>query len=134
MQRTNEDIAREMYERLFHEGDASVLDRYVDPAFVYQNPMKPVEGRQQIVDLVNAQKAAFEDYSLTIDLVAGNDSAVAVAWTINGVHKRAFFDYPPSGRPIRFSGITLHRFENGRSMEAWSYSNMSEMLIAPLDR
>jgi predicted SnoaL-like aldol condensation-catalyzing enzyme len=52
VQRTNEDIAREMYERLFHDGDASVLDQYVDPAFVYQNPMKPVEGRQQIVDLV----------------------------------------------------------------------------------
>jgi len=68
-------------------------------------------GRQQIVDLVNAQRAAFNNYSLTIDLFAGYDSAVAAAWTIDGVHKRPFFDFPPSGRPIRFSGTTFHRFE-----------------------
>jgi predicted ester cyclase len=54
---------------------------------------------------------------VTVDLVVGNDSAVAVAWTIGGVHTQPFFEYLPSGRPIRFSGITLHRFENGRSVE-----------------
>jgi len=31
-----------MYDRLFHEGGAAVLDHYVGQAFVYQNPMKPV--------------------------------------------------------------------------------------------
>lgn len=130
-QQTIESIAREMYERLFDRGDATVLDRYVDEAFVYQNPMQPVKGRQQIVDLVEAQEAAFADYKLTVDRVVGNAGEVAVAWTIEGVHVAPFFTYPPSGHPIRFGGITLHRFEGGRSVEAWSYSNMSEMLALP---
>jgi steroid delta-isomerase-like uncharacterized protein len=128
--RTIEKIAREMYERLFDKGDAAVLDQYVDAEFVYQNPMHPVKGRQQIVDLVAAQKEAFEGYRLTIDRVVGNDTTAAVSWTIDGKHVKPFFGHPPSGKQISFSGITMHRFENGRSVEAWSYSSMHETFAA----
>lgn len=121
-------IAREMYEELFSKGNAAVLDKYVDADFVYQNPMNPVKGRQQIVDLVDAQKVSFEDYRLVVDRVVADQECVAVAWTITGKHVKDFFGYPATNKAISFSGITLHRFADGRSQEAWGYSNMHEVL------
>jgi hypothetical protein len=41
---------------------------------------------------------------VTVDLVVGNDSAVAVAWTIGGVHTQPFFEYLPSGGPSVSAG------------------------------
>jgi len=123
-----EAIVREMYEELMNKGNAEVLDRYVDPEFVYQNPMKPVKGRQQIVDLVEAQRRAFRNFRLNVDFIVIGESSAAISWTVTGIHEKEFFGYAPSGKEIRFSGITIHRFENGRSAEAWSYSNMTEAL------
>lgn len=120
-------IAHEMYEELFDHGNEKVLDKYVDPEFVYQNPMRPVKGRQQVIDLVQAQRDAFKDYRLSIDHIVADDECAAVAWTISGIHENDFLGFPPSGKEIKFSGVTIHRFENGRSVEAWSHSNMHEV-------
>ena len=123
-------IAREMYEELFNKANTSVLDRYVDPEFVYRNPMRAVKGRQQIIDLVQAQRDAFRDFRCTVDLIVADESNVAVSWTVSGIHEKQFLSYPPTGKPIRFSGITIHRFNRRRDIEAWSFSNMDEMLRA----
>jgi steroid delta-isomerase-like uncharacterized protein len=127
-QMSTEMVAREMYEELFNRGNVAVLDRYVDPAFVYRNPMRAVKGRQQIVDLVQAQRDAFGDFRMKVDFVVANDASVAVSWTVTGRHTKQFLTYPSTGRTIAFSGITIHRFENGRDVEAWSFSNMDEQL------
>ncbi|EJL30846.1 ester cyclase [Novosphingobium sp. AP12] len=127
MLQDNAQIAREMYEELFTNCNTAVLDQYVDEDFVYINPMKAVRGRQQIADLVDAQRESFEGFHLQVDDFFVSGDRIAVQWTITGKHVRDFFGTPASGGSIRFSGVTIHKFLNGRSVEATGYSNMHEV-------
>lgn len=123
-------IAHEMYEQLFNQGDNSVLERYVAEDFVYKNPMQDTVGRQQIVDLVQAQRDAFGGFRQNVDeaVVDRESQSMAVSWTVTGNFDNQFFDYKPTGKPIRFSGITLFKWKNGQAYEAWGFSNMDENL------
>jgi steroid delta-isomerase-like uncharacterized protein len=123
-------IAHEMYEQLFNQADTSVLEKYVSEDFVYRNPMQDTRGRQQIIDLVAAQREAFTDFRQNVDEVVVDKDApsMAVSWTVTGAHDKPFFGFPPSGKPIRFSGITLFLWKDGQAVAAWGFSNMHEML------
>ena len=119
-------IALEMYEQLFNQGDNSILEKYVSPDFVYRNPMQDTKGRQQIIDLVDAQREAFSGFRQRVDDVAidRERGAMAVSWTVTGVHEMPFFAYPASGAPITFSGITFFLWEKGQAVAAWGFSDM----------
>ena len=123
-------IAHEMYEQLFNQGDNSVLERYVSADFVYKNPMQNTVGRQQIIDLVEAQRHAFRGFRQHVDevVIDKESPSMAVSWTVTGTFERPFFAYQPTGKDIRFSGITLFKWKDGQAVEAWGFSNMDENL------
>jgi predicted ester cyclase len=123
-----ENIARTIYEKLIDAGDISIIDDVLDPGLVYRAGSKVVQGSHHIADLVRAQRAAFEQFRLSVDRLLAQGDQVAVAWTISGVQHADFLGFAATGRRVEFSGITIHHFVDGRSVEALSYSNMADVL------
>jgi steroid delta-isomerase-like uncharacterized protein len=124
------EIAYEMYEGLFNRGDNSILEKYVSEDFIYKNPIQDTVGRQQIIDMVDAQRDSFRNFKQNVDAVVVDKdvASMTVSWTVTGIHEKSFFGYPPSGNAISFSGITYFQWRDGQAVTAWGFSNMSEML------
>lgn len=40
-------------------------------------------------------------------------------WTATGTHKGAFMEIPATGKKVTNTGITIHRFRNGKVAESW---------------
>jgi steroid delta-isomerase-like uncharacterized protein len=58
---------------------------------------------------------AVPDMRATIqDMVAEGDK-LAVRWTVQGTHRGELLGIPPTGKPVRFSGISIYRLAAGRS-------------------
>jgi len=72
--------------------------------------------------------AAFPDFRVTTEKIITEDDKVVVRWTVNGTHLGQLMGIPATGRPVKFTGITIYRFANGKIVENWwSYDAMGMM-------
>jgi len=65
-------------------------------------------------------KSAFPDMTFTVDLLIESDDLVVSNWTVKGTHTgTAFYDLPPSGRPVTINGTAILRIRDGQIVEHW---------------
>lgn len=121
---------RRFYDELFNKQNFCMLETYVAENYVYRNPFKDTVGRQQIIDLMAVQRAAFDDYYLHVDqvLIDTERNSVAICWTMTGIFVREFFGYPPTGKPFRFQGVTMMLWANGQAQVGWGHSDIHEQM------
>jgi len=54
------------------------------------------------------------------DLIAEGDKVV-MRWTLTGTHSSDnFIGFPPSGKPLRITGINIFRITGGKIVEHWA--------------
>lgn len=65
-------------------------------------------------------KRAFPDMQFTVDLLIESGDLVISNWTLSGTHTgEAYYDVPPSGRPVTINGTAILRFHEGKVVEHW---------------
>jgi predicted ester cyclase len=65
-------------------------------------------------------KRAFPDMQFTVDLLIESGDLVVSNWTLTGTHNgAAYYDVPPSGKPVTINGTAILRFRNGKIVEHW---------------
>jgi predicted ester cyclase len=65
-------------------------------------------------------KNAFPDMQFTVDLVIESGDLVVSNWTLTGTHTgAAYYDVPPSGKPVTINGTAILRFKDGKVVEHW---------------
>jgi steroid delta-isomerase-like uncharacterized protein len=62
----------------------------------------------------------FPDSRISIESCITEGDTVVARWTLTGTHQGAFQGIPPTGQPVRFSGLEFNRVLNGRLVEHWS--------------
>ena len=68
----------------------------------------------------NNVRSAFPDFAFTVDLLIEQDDLVVSNWSVKGTHTgTAFYDVPPSGRPVHINGTAILRIRDGKIVEHW---------------
>lgn len=128
MSEAHETVMRRFAEEIVSNGDFSVLDELVHPAYVFRSPGQEVHGPEGLRGVIGAYRAAFPDLKMTVDdLVAAGDKAV-VSFTLTGTHEGELMGIAATGKPARVSGMVLSRFEHGRIVEEWEVLDQLTML------
>jgi steroid delta-isomerase-like uncharacterized protein len=86
------------------------------------SPMELI-AEKQYKQLVTMYLAAFPDLHLTIEDQIAEGDKVVIRWTAHGTHKGNFMGIPPTGKEAVVTGITIDRFANGKTVEAWNNSD-----------
>jgi predicted ester cyclase len=75
-------------------------------------------------------RAAFPDLRFTIDVCLAEGDLVTGRWTMTGTNTGplAFFDLPPTGRPVTMTGQEIFRVDDGRVREIWHVEDIGTML------
>ena len=72
--------------------------------------------------------AAFPDLRITTDDIIAEGDKVVARWTVSGTHQGELMGIPASGKQISFTGMTVHRFVDGKIAENWwAYDAMGMM-------
>lgn len=64
--------------------------------------------------------AAFSDATIEVNLLVEEGDRVACLFTMTGTHTGEFNGIPPTGKPMRVSGISILRFDGGKCVERWN--------------
>lgn len=110
--------------RFFREvvggGDLDLLDEiatedYDDRvAFPGQGP-----GRVGLKERIAVIRAAFRPRHVLHDVLVDGD-AVAVRWTLSGIHAGPFQGLAATGAPVEFDGIDVYQMREGRLAAHWN--------------
>ena len=119
----NKALIRRGIEEVWNRKNVAIVDEIAAADYVSHNPAMTTHGLEQYKQLVTMYLAAFPDLHLTIEDQIAEGDKVVIRWTAHGTHKGNFMGIPPTGKEAVVTGITIDRFANGKSVEAWNNSD-----------
>jgi steroid delta-isomerase-like uncharacterized protein len=111
---------KEFIDRLFTDGDVSVLEELVAPEYVDHDPpfgaTGTVEGWRAMATMI---RDAFPDWHSELHALYAEGDVVVERFTASGTHKGEIFGVPPSGTVCSLPGINVFRIRDGKIVERW---------------
>jgi len=125
-------------QKFWNEQDVAALDSTHSPDSIAHNPVMPSHPLPYIMykHACLLHLAAFPDFRVTTENIVAEGDKVAVRWTVTGTHEGTLMGVPPTGRPVKFSGMTIYRFADGKIVENWwAYDalGMMQQITAPVE-
>jgi steroid delta-isomerase-like uncharacterized protein len=99
----------------WNQGDTTLLEALLDPE--YQRHSAGSKGSQtsaELIDTIQAARAAFPDLHTTIDAVIEEGDHLAVFWHSTGTHQNEFLGVPSTRRTVETFGSNHCVFSNGK--------------------
>jgi steroid delta-isomerase-like uncharacterized protein len=128
MSKMHGDLARRWFEEVWNaRSDATVRDLFGEGAVAHMEGGDFV-GPERFLETRAALLAAFPDIRVAVeDVVADGDQAV-VRWRAWAHHKGELLGIRPSGREVKFRGMTWMKFKDGKIVEGWDSWNFGGLL------
>lgn len=115
---------------MWNEANLTIVDEVYAPEIVRHDCSLPedIVGLENMKNFLKNLFNAFPDLHLTVDemIVAGNK--MAQRWTMTGTNTGPMGDMPPTGKNVRFSGVSIAHFVNGKAVEIWDFFNVLDMM------
>ena len=115
----NKAVAARVFEEIFNQGKFQVADEIYASDFVNHGLHRNFD-LQEDQAAVHAEKKAFPDLKMTVDLMVAEADLVTVVWTFRGTNTAAGYGLPPTGARIELRGITVWRIVDGKIREEWT--------------
>ena len=103
-------LAREAIEIVCAGKRIEAVGDYYSPDFVDHVNAMEFHGLEGVRRSVALYQELFPDLRFVVDEQVSEGSRVVSRWTLFGTHKT---------RPVRLTGITISRFEDGKIIEDW---------------
>lgn len=99
---------------------AGILETHSAEALAH-NPVIPGSplGFDAYQQACLAHVAAFPDFHVDAETLVVEADRVAVRWTVTGTHRGELMGVPPSGKAVKFDGVTIYRLADGKVVETW---------------
>jgi predicted ester cyclase len=107
-QAKNKAVAARVFEEIFNQGKFQVADEIYASDFVNHGLHRNFD-LQADQAAVHAEKKAFPDLKMTVNLMVAEADLVTVVWTFRGTNTAAGYGLPPTGASIELRGITVWR-------------------------
>ena len=115
----NKAIVRRFVEEVWGKADIAAVEQLVHPDITVAYPLLPevVHGREAFKEVLAQVQTALPDVHASLDeLIAEGDKVVA-RWAMAGTQQGAFGSIPPTGKSVRWTGISICRVADGQVIE-----------------
>ena len=98
-------------------GDLDALDELMAPDIA-----------EEFKEGITEVRRAFPDYHGTNEIQIAEGDMVANLFVFYGTHEGEFMGIAPTGREVRFTGLTIDRVVNGKIVENWIEGDLEDLL------
>lgn len=71
---------------------------------------------------------AFPGSQLTVELLVAEGDLVTDCGVLTGTHRGSLFGIPPTGKQVTLRFLDIHRFKDGKIVEAWHVEDLFSAL------
>jgi len=110
----NAELMRRYYDEVFNRRNLAFMRAHLHPEVVGHGPGADDElrGAEQVAAFSAYVYEVYDDYRLTVESVTTAHDGPVARGRVEALHK-------PTGRRVRFFGITEYRIEDGLIREYW---------------
>lgn len=125
----NKENIRRHVDEIWHKHNIEAVDELIHPNWVLRNPEgDDIKGPDGFKQMVLTQSTPAPDLRFTIENMIGEGDFVAVQYTYTGTFTNKMGDTEPTGKKFKHQSAIIYRFEDGKQIETWTYSNMLSLL------
>jgi steroid delta-isomerase-like uncharacterized protein len=119
----NKALVMRFYEEVWGRGNVDVADELFADDYERHDlrPGDSAPGAEGQKEIARAFRTAFPDLIWDVDFVLADGEFVVGRWTASGTHLGSWASVEPTGKPMRFSGINVFRFSDGKVVELWNH-------------
>lgn len=108
-------LAKKWFTEVWNKKNVSTIELMMAPDAVGFTEGGKLVGPAQFRSLVfEPFVAALPDLKVTIAGIIADKNEAVIRWTASGTHNGALMDIAPTGRPVKFSGMTWLKFSRGK--------------------
>lgn len=127
-QMDNKTIARNFYEAI-NAGKLDIIDEVVAENFVEHEEFPGLaSGRDGLRQFFQMVRAAFPDFSMTIEDIVAEGDKVFIRATMRGTHRGEFAGMPPKGHQMVVPFADIVRLSGGKVVEHWGVTDSGAMM------
>jgi len=114
----NKNIARRFIQ-IWGNGSLDVIEELGDPGISVQYPVSPqvIQGAQMFRQVMQGWRSAFPDSDLVVEEAIAEGDKVMIRWSFSGTHQGRLLGIVPTGKKVKWTGITIYRIMNGKVIE-----------------
>jgi steroid delta-isomerase-like uncharacterized protein len=114
----NKIVARRFLQ-IWGNGSLDIIDELASPSISVYYPIaqRVMNGSIEFKKVMTNFRAAFHDSSIKIDDEVAEGDKVVIRWTFSATHHGNFLSLPPSGKKIKWTGITIYHIISGKVVE-----------------
>ena len=109
-------VARRFFEEVWNKQKLEVVDEVFAPTVLVNG--QPV-SRDAIKQLVTARRVAFPDIQVTVEGQVAEGDKVSTRRTWQATHQGTYRGIAATGKPVRWTQISIVRLVEGRIVEDW---------------
>jgi len=115
---------------MWNEANLTIVDEFYAPEIVRHDCGVPddIVGLENMKNYLTNLFNAFPDLHITVDEMIVAGYKMAQRWTLTGTNTGSMGDMPPTGKNVRFSGVSIVHMVNGKAVEIWDYYNVLDMM------
>jgi steroid delta-isomerase-like uncharacterized protein len=115
-------LMRRWFKEVWNEGKTQTIYDLMDQngiAVGQDQPGVEIRGPREFEKFVKKIRGAFPDQKITLEDAFGADDKVLVRWSATMTHTGEGLDIPPTGKPVKVTGISIAQIENGKIVRGW---------------
>ncbi len=116
------------FEQVWNQRNADTIFAMLGPDAVGHLEHGDLVGPEAFAQVHQAILAAFPDLHVTVEGAVAEGDDVVVHWSATATHRGEFFGVAPTGKQVRFRGMTWHRYREGRLVEGWDSWNLGGLV------
>ena len=119
------------YHRMWNRWDKSAIAEICDPEIIFHGSLgQEKRGRDGIAEYMDFVRAAFPDFTNTVEEVIAEGDRAFARLTYDGTHEGEIFGVTPTRRRVTYAGAAVFRFagEPPRIREVWVLGDVHGLL------
>lgn len=122
-------LVERFYANLWNQFDKSLIPILLAEDLAFRgSPGQVKRGHREFAEYVDFVRAAFPDFTNTVEEVVSEGDRSFARLTYRGTHRGELFGIPGTGRRVEYAGAALFRFRSGRIAAVWVLGDLFGLL------
>jgi steroid delta-isomerase-like uncharacterized protein len=128
----NKALIRRYFGQVVNAVDRAAAEEIVATDLVFTSPYtpEPTRDRESFLGMLTSVHAALPDFKLVDHVTISEGDLVASRWTVYGTHHGQLGPFPPTGKRLEISGLSIYRIADGKVVEGWVQDDTMTLLAA----
>ena len=123
------------YDDLWNSWNYALVGEVLTPDVAFHGSLGVQKnGHQGFIEYAEIVRAAFPDFTNSIEDLIAEGNKVAACLTYRGTHRGEIFGIEETGRSIRYIGTAIFVFRDGLISNAWVLGDRLELIHQLRDR